>query len=383
MKAVVWRGVGDIAVENVDDPRIEQPRDAIVRLTRSAICGTDLHFYRGSVEGMIPGTILGHEGVGVVEEVGPEVRNLRAGDRVVIPSTIACGYCSYCRSGYYSQCDNANPNGKLAGTAFFGGPKNSGPFNGMQAEAVRVPFANIGPVKLPDEVSDDQAVILSDIGPTGYFGAELAEVKKGSTVAVFGCGPVGQLAIMFALRLGAGRVLAVDSVPDRLNAARGQGAEAIDFSQEDPVSVIRELTGGIGVDAAIDAVGTDAETQRRNGKRGDRAPEQALRWAVEALAKAGTLGIIGVYPEAAMHFPIGLAMNKNLTIRSGNCPHRKYLWELIMAAKNGSINFHRLITQGRPVASAVEAYRAFDAHKSGWMKVELMTESRAQSVGVS
>jgi threonine dehydrogenase-like Zn-dependent dehydrogenase len=372
MKAVVWQGVGDIAVRDVADPRIEHPKDAIVRLTRSAICGTDLHFYRGTVEGMVPGTILGHEGVGVVEEIGSEVRNLRKGDRVVIPSTIACGYCAYCRSGYYAQCDNANPNGPAAGTAFFGGPKSSGPFQGMQAEAVRVPFANIGPVKLPAGVSDDDAIILSDIGPTGYFGAKLAGVKRGSTVVVWGCGPVGQIAIMSALFLGAARVIAVDCVRDRLESARGQGAEIVDFSSEDPVHVIRELTGGIGADVAVDAVGVDAVGP--SGERDNHSQEQALRWAVESLAKAGTLGIIGVYPETAVRFPIGLAMNKNLTIRSGNCPHRKYLWDLVMLAKNGSIDFHRLVTQARPTADALEAYRAFEAHESGWMKVELLPD---------
>src|SRR5437763_7032283 len=174
MKAVVFRGVGDIRLEDVPEPKIEQPTDAIVKITSSAICGTDLHMVRGTFSGMVPGTVLGHEGVGIVEEVGRDVRNLALGDRVVIPSTIGCGNCSYCRSGYYAMCDNANPNGPEAGTAFFGGPKESGPFNGLQAEKVRVPFANVGLVKLPDEVDDDQAILLSDIVPTGYMAAENA-----------------------------------------------------------------------------------------------------------------------------------------------------------------------------------------------------------------
>src|SRR5512135_1680561 len=195
MKAVVFHGVGDIRLDTVSDPKIKEPTDAIVRLTASAICGTDLHFVRGTVPGMESGTILGHEGVGVVEEVGKDVRNLSPGDRVVIPSTIACGTCSYCRAGYYSQCDDANPNGAQAGTAFFGGPKLIGPFQGLQAEYARVSFANIGPVKLPQEVNDDRAILLSDIFPTGYFGADLADIHPGASVAVFGCGPVGQFAI--------------------------------------------------------------------------------------------------------------------------------------------------------------------------------------------
>jgi len=191
MKAIVFRGIGDIRLDNVREPRIEQPNDAIVRLTASAICGTDLHMIRGTVSEMKSGTILGHEGVGIVEEVGPGVRNLTKGDRVVIPSTIACGSCSYCRAGYFAQCDQANPNGKDSGTAFFGGPKSSGPFHGLQAEYARIPFANVGLVKLPGEVSDDQAILISDIFPTGYFGADIAGIHEGSTVAVFGCGPVG------------------------------------------------------------------------------------------------------------------------------------------------------------------------------------------------
>jgi threonine dehydrogenase-like Zn-dependent dehydrogenase len=254
MKAVVFHDVGDIRLENVAEPKIIEPTDAIVRLTASAICGTDLHFIRGTFSGMKPGTILGHEGVGIVEEIGADVRNLSVGDRVVIGSTIACGACSYCRAGYFSQCDDANPNGPQAGTAFFGGPEATGAFAGLQAEYARIPFANVGLVKLPDEVDDDQAIMISDIFPTGYFGAELAEIAPGDAVAVFGCGPVGQFAIASAKLLDAGRILAVDSVLSRLDMARDQGAEVIDFSREDPVEAIRRLTHGIGVDRAIDAV---------------------------------------------------------------------------------------------------------------------------------
>jgi len=192
MKAVVFHGIGDIRLDNVREPKLEKPTDAIVRLTSSAICGTDLHMVRGTMTGMKPGTILGHEGVGVVEEVGSAVRNLKRGDRVVIPSTIACGNCSYCRNGYYAQCDKANPNGPDAGTAFFGGPESSGPFDGLQAEFARIPYANVGPVKLPSDIDDDQAILLSDILPTGFMVAELAEIKPGKTVAIFCCGPVGQ-----------------------------------------------------------------------------------------------------------------------------------------------------------------------------------------------
>src|SRR3954447_4095254 len=254
MKAVVWHGVGDIRLDEVPEPKLEQPDDAIVRLTVSAICGTDLHMVRGTMAGMVPGTILGHEGVGVVEDVGTQVRNLRPGDRVVIPSTICCGTCNYCRAWYTAQCDVANPHGKTAGTAFFGEPENTGPFQGLQARYARVPYASANLVPLPDMVTDEQAIMLSDISPTGWFGAKLAEITPGDTVAVFGCGPVGQFAIVSAKLLGAGRVFAIDCHEDRLAMARAQGAEIINFEEEDPVETLRRLTNGIGVDRAIDAV---------------------------------------------------------------------------------------------------------------------------------
>lgn len=405
MKAVVFHGVGDIRLDEVPEPRIQQSTDAIVRLTMSAICGTDLHMIRGTMPGMKKGTVLGHEGVGIVEAVGEDVRNVQKGDRVVIPSTIACGSCVYCRAGYYAQCDNANPNGKMAGTAFFGGPRSSGPFDGMQAEKVRVPFANVGLVKIPDEVSDEQAILLSDIFPTGYFGAELAEIKPGDTVVVFGCGPVGQFAIASAFMLGAGRVLAVDELEDRLACARKQGAECIDFSKEDPVEVIRRLTGGIGCDRAIDAVGVDAErphqgpaaakTDRQEGEfmhevedvapetnpegmnwqPGD-APSLALQWAVESLAKAGTLSIIGVYPETVRTFPIGQAMMKNLTVKMGNCNHRKYLPKLLGMVRSNQFDPLTVLPREEHFTSAIEAYKLFDARKAGWLKVALEVPAR-------
>lgn len=404
MKAVVFHGVGDIRLDDVKEPKIQHDTDAIVRLTASAICGTDLHMVRGTFTGMAPGTVLGHEGVGIVEELGKGVRNLNIGDRVVIPSTIACGYCSYCRSGYYAQCDNANPNGKQAGTAFFGGPKDTGPFDGLQAEYARVPFANVGLVKLPVEVTDDQAILLSDIFPTGYFGADIAEIKPGDTVAVFGCGPVGQFTIASAMLMDAGRVFAIDHVPSRLDMARRQGAETINFEEEHPVKVIHELTGGVGVDRAIDAVGVDAQrphsgpaskearakaeqykwevsevapkTRPKDGNwvPGD-APSQVLEWAAKALAKAGTLSIIGVYPPTMSAFPIGTAMNRNLTVNMGNCNHRKYIPKLVSMVRNGTIEPQAILTQVEPMMDVIEAYKAFDKRQPGWIKVELKPQA--------
>lgn len=399
MKAVVFEGVGAIRVKDVPEPRIQNSFDAIVRLTASAICGTDLHMIRGTLSGMESGTILGHEGVGTVEDLGPSVRNFNRGDRVVIGSTIACGYCSYCRAGYYSQCDNANPQGK--GTAFFGGPQEAGRIDGMQAELVRVPFANVNMVKLPDRVTDEQAILISDIFPTGYFGADLAEICPGDTVAVFGCGPVGQFAIWSARHKAAGRVLAVDAIASRLEMARAQGAETIDFNREDPVQVIQQLTGGIGADRVIDAVGVDAtaptggpaaeeagrkvEEHRReldqiapeqnpqggNWIPGD-APSQVLEWAVEAVAKAGTVAVIGVYPKTAKTFPIGALMMKNLTLKAGNCPHRRYIPHLVELVSSGVVDPTRILTHVDSLTQAVDAYKAFDQRQAGWIKVELV-----------
>jgi len=403
MKAVVFHDIGDIRLDDVPEPKIEQPTDAIIRITSSAICGTDLHFVRGTIGGMKKGTILGHEAVGIIEALGSDVRNLQIGDRVVVPSTIACGNCVYCRAGYYAQCDNANPHGKSTGTAFFGGPENSGAFNGLQAEKARIPFANIGLIKLPSEITDDQAILLSDIFPTGYFGAKMAEITCGDTVAVFGCGPVGQFAIASAKLMGAARVFAIDKLPDRLTMAQAQGAEIINFEEEDPVSTLRRMTNGIGIDRAIDAVGIDAEHSHQHGKHqqtpemlekfaeevkeiapitapdgenwhpGD-GPSQVLYWAVNALAKAGTLSIIGAYSEKSRIFPIGIAMGKNLTINMGNCHHRKYIPTLIELTVSGRIDPSKILTNVEPICDAIEAYKAFDRRDKGWIKVQLRSQ---------
>ena len=401
MKAVVFHGVGDIRLESVAEPKIKQPEDAIVRITSSAICGTDLHFIRGTMSGVKPGRILGHEAVGIVEEVGKAVRNFRPGDRVIIPSTVGCGSCNYCRAGYYAQCNQVNPAGPLGGTVFFGGPEEAGGLDGLQAEFARVPFAATNLVKLPEEISDDQAIMMSDILPTSYQAAEMATIHPGDAVAIFGCGPVGMLAIACAQHMGAGRVFAVDQVPSRLEMARKHGAEAIDFSSESPVMVLRELTRGAGPDRVIDAVGVDATTadasraeRKEFEKQMDQvapnagkaqknwwiggAPTQALEWAVESVANAGTLSIIGVYPPTMKSFPIGMAMNKNLTVNAGNCNHRKYLPRLVEMVRSGVIRPEQFFTQKVPVGSAIDAYHHFDRHEEGWLKVKL--EPGAQQV---
>jgi threonine dehydrogenase-like Zn-dependent dehydrogenase len=397
MKAVVFHGVGDIRLDDVEEPKIQEPTDAIVRLTSSAICGTDLHMVRGTMAGMVPGTILGHEGVGVVEEVGSQVRNLNVSDRVVIPSTIGCGYCMFCRRGFYAQCDNANPNGPQAGTAFFGGPQPTGPFEGLQAEYARIPYANVGPVKLPEQVTDEQALLISDIFPTGYFGADLAEIEDGDTIAVFGCGPVGQFSITSAWLMGAGRVLAVDKDESRLEMARAQGAEVINFDEEDPVETIFDLTGGIGVDRVIEAVGVDAMSSRtaptgevtegdfqeelnrvapETNPQGDTwvpgdAPPQSMVWAAQAVMKTGVIGVIGVFPPQAMTAPMGTIQQRNLTVRGGNCNHRKYMPMLVGLVATGALDPTEILTNTEPLTSAIEAYEAFDRREQGWIKVEL------------
>ncbi|MEU8086684.1 alcohol dehydrogenase catalytic domain-containing protein [Micromonospora sp. NPDC049101] len=401
MKAVVWHGIGDIRVDDVPEPRIEAPTDAVVRITTAAICGTDLHFVRGTMPGMKPGKILGHEGVGVVEEVGPQIRNLKPGDRVVISAVLGCGSCAYCRRGLFAQCDDVNPYGPRAGTGSPGSPEAQGPFNGLQAEYARIPFAHTNLIRLPENVTEAQAITLSDIYPTGYFGAVLADASDGNIVTVWGCGPVGQFAVLSAYQRGASRVIAIDGHADRLEHARRRGAEVINFNETDPVEAIMELTNGIGADCAIDAVGVDGESpksgpaagkddernreeQRRispnldsagvdgHWKPGD-APSQAQTWAVESLAKVGTLGIVGVYPPADRYFPIGTTMARNLTVRAGNGNHPRYIPKLAAMVASGQVHPEDVVTEHEPLTDAIGAYREFDVRSPGWLKVALRT----------
>jgi threonine dehydrogenase-like Zn-dependent dehydrogenase len=400
MKAVVFHGIGDIRLDDVPEPRIEQPTDAIVRITTAAICGTDLHFIRGTMPGMKPGKVLGHEGVGVVEEVGESVRNFQPGDRVLLSAVLGCGSCAYCRVGYFAQCDVVNPNGARSGTGSYGSPEPQGPFAGLQAEYARVPYAHTNMFRLPDSVSDAQAIPLSDIYPTGYFAAVIGEVTDGDVVAVWGCGPVGQFAVLSAFQRGAARVIAIDSHADRLERAKDLGAETVNFDEVDPVETIMDLTLGIGPDRAIDAVGVDAEsphsgpaaakarqqddqhraelrqvapaTHEHDGhwRPGD-APTQAHAWAVESLAKAGTLGIVGVYPPTDKFFPIGTALSRNLTVNLGNGNHPRYIPRLLEYVESGVVDTEKVLTEHEPLADALAAYDEFDLRSPGWLKVAL------------
>lgn len=400
MKALVFHGIGNVRLDEVDEPIIQHQKDAIIRVTSSSICGTDLHMVRGTMPGMKAGTVLGHEGVGVIEEVGSDVKNFKKGDRVVVCSTIACGDCAYCEAEEYASCDESNPMGPDAGSAFFGGPALSGAFNGLQAEKARIPFADFTLVKLPTWMSDDDALLLSDIFPTGFMGAEMADVQEEDTVAVFGCGPVGQMAIASAFLMGAEKVFAVDSLSDRLNMAKKQGAIPINYEKVDPVKFLKEHTGGYGPDSCIDAVGVDAQAPT-NGpakehsllgglqhmieqkmvapwtvmfgeqwRQGD-APFQALSWCVEAVRKSGVVSIIGVYPQSSILFPIGMSMQKSLTIRAANCSHRKYIPELIQLIEDQKFHPSSILTKHEDLKDVVKCYEQFDKRKPGWVKVEL------------
>ncbi|MBI2775593.1 alcohol dehydrogenase catalytic domain-containing protein [Candidatus Dependentiae bacterium] len=395
MKALVFNGIGKIALKNVKAPALKHQTDALVKITMSAICGTDLHFIRGTIQGMKKGTILGHEGVGIVEKIGSKVRNFKIGDRVIVPSTIGCGKCPHCLEEHYALCDNANPHGHEAGTAFYGGPAGTGPFNGMQAEKVRVPFADVNLVKIPDELNDEQVILLSDILPTSYMAVEMANVSPIDTVAVFGCGPVGQLAIACLKQLRVKQIFAIDHVKSRLKIAQLQGARIINFDEVNPVEELRKLTKGKGPTRIIDAVGVDAEhashcspAMRAEFKKEQKkiapktrihdgnwipgsGPSQVFRWAVDAIAKNGVISIIGVYSDLSESFPIGKATGKNVTIRMGDCNHRKYLPMLLSWVKNGKIDMRPFLTQKLPFTNIIEAYKHFDKREDNWLKVAL------------
>jgi threonine dehydrogenase-like Zn-dependent dehydrogenase len=387
MKAVCWHGTQDVRVENVPEPKILNHRDALVKITLTAICGSDLHLYDGYIPTMRKGDILGHEFMGEVLEVGTEVPNLKKGDRVVVPFTICCGRCFYCQKGLWSLCDNSNPNAPMAekmygqsGAGLFGYSHLFGGFAGGQAQYARVPFADVGPIKIPEGLSDEQVLFLSDIFPTGYMAAENCNIQPGDTVAVWGCGPVGQFAIRSAFMLGAERVIALDRVPGRLALARGANAETLDFSEEDVVEKLKELTGGRGPDACIDAVGMEAHGSGAIDAIYDRAKQammletdrpHALRQAIQACRKGGTVSIPGVYGGLIDKFPIGAAFSKGLTFKMGQTHVPKYMQPLLDRIQRGEIDPSFLITHRVKIDEAPEAYKTFRDHKDDCIKVVL------------
>jgi threonine dehydrogenase-like Zn-dependent dehydrogenase len=384
MKAVVWHGTNDVRVERVPDPEILNARDAIIRITTTAICGSDLHLLNGFIPTMQAGDILGHEFMGEVVELGKQVTNLKVGDRVVVPFTIACGRCFFCEKQLWSLCDNTNPNAwmaeKLYGyttSGLFGYSHMTGGYAGGQAQFARVPFADVGPIKIPPEVSDEQSLFLSDILPTGYMAAENCNIQQGDVVAVWGCGPVGQMAIRSAFLLGASRVLAADNVPERLRMALRSGAEVVDFDQTDVFDWLKYETGGRGPDACIDAVGLEAHGATLDAYL-DKAKSavylatdrpNALRQAIHACRKGGIVSIPGVYGGLLDKIPLGAAFQKGLTLRMGQTHVIKYMRPLLDRIERGDIDPSFVITHRIRLEDAPGAYRAFRDKQDGCIKV--------------
>jgi len=387
MRAVCWEGKRNVQVKDVPEPKILNRRDAIVKITSTAICGSDLHLYNGFIPSMEKGDILGHEFMGEVVEVGPMVDNLKVGDRVVVPFPIACGNCWACQQQLFSVCENTNPNAWMAEQMFghatagiFGYSHLTGGYAGGQAQYARVPFADVGPLKIPDGIPDEQVLFLSDILPTGYMGAEMCDIKPGDTIAVWGCGPVGQFAIASAYLLGAERVIAIDRFPYRLQMAREKaGAETINYEELDVYDTLMEMTGGRGPDACIDAVGLEAHTPGPIHLF-DRAMQAmmmesdrpiALRQAIMACRTAGTVSVIGVYGGLIDKFPMGALMNKGLTIKSGQCHAQRYMKPLLDRITKGEIDPSFVITHRLPLEDAPNAYDTFVKKEDECMKVVL------------
>jgi threonine dehydrogenase-like Zn-dependent dehydrogenase len=388
MKAVTWHGRHDVRVDRVPDPEIINPRDAIVRVTSTAICGSDLHLYDGYIPTMQSGDILGHEFMGEVVEIGSDVRTLQTGDRVVVPFTIACGSCYFCSHQLYSACDNSNPNAGIAealygqsASGLFGYSHMYGGYSGGQAEYVRVPFADVGPFKIENGISDDQVLFLSDILPTGYMAAENCDIRPGDTVAVWGAGPVGQFAVKSAFLLGAERVISIDRIPTRLRlAATACGAETINFSEEPVLDRLKELTGGRGPDSCIDAVGLEAHGWGSIGAVYDRAKTamwlatdrlEALRQAIGACRKGGTVSIPGVYGGYLDKMPMGAAFAKGLTLKMGQTHVHRYLQTLMDLITMGGIDPSFVISHRLRLEDAPGAYDMFLKKQNDCTKVVL------------
>jgi threonine dehydrogenase-like Zn-dependent dehydrogenase len=388
VKALCWHGQGDVRVDTVPDPKIENPGDAIVRITSTAICGSDLHLFDGYQPTMKVGDILGHEPMGIVEEVGKNVTRLKKGDRVVVPFTISCGTCWYCKRDEFSLCDSSNSNAELARKAMgqspaglFGFSHMLGGYAGGQAEYLRVPYADVGPFKIDSDLPDEKVLFLSDIFPTGYMAAENAGIEKGDVVAVWGCGPVAQFAIQSAWMLGAGRVIAIDRVPERLQMAKKHGkAETINFDEANVYDVLMDLTKGKGPDRCIDAVGCEAHGAGSFDAVVDKAKAalhlatdraHVLREAIMCCRKGGTLSIPGVYVGLLDKIPMGAAMNKGLTFKMGQTHVQRYGRPLLEKIESDEIDPSFVVTHRRPLADAPEMYTTFRDKTDGCIKVVL------------
>jgi threonine dehydrogenase-like Zn-dependent dehydrogenase len=387
MKALCWHGKQDVRIEEVPEPRILNPRDAIVKVTSTAICGADLHLYNHFVPTVEKGDILGHEFVGEVVDVGPGVKNLKSGDRVVVPFPIACGQCHYCRQELTSLCENSNPNAwmaeKLWGHApagVFGYSHLLGGYAGGQAEYVRVPFADVGPLKIPEGLRDEQVLFLSDVLPTGWMAAEHCGLSPGDTVAVWGCGPVGQFAVWSAFRLGAKRVIAIDRIPHRLHLTTDRcGAETINFEEVDVLEALDDMTGGRGPDACIDAVGMEAHGMGALGVV-DRAKQAllletdrpaVLRQTLMTCRSGGTVSVAGSYGGAVDTIPIGSATNRSLTVKTGMANVHRYMRPLLERIRIGELDPRFIITHRMRLDSAADAYATFESKAEDCLKVVL------------
>ncbi|MEG4959526.1 MULTISPECIES: zinc-dependent alcohol dehydrogenase [unclassified Microcoleus] len=386
MKALCWHGAKDVRVDNVPDPTIINPRDAIVKITSTAICGSDLHLYNGFIPTMQSGDILGHEFMGEVVELGSEVKNLKKGDRVIVPFTISCGSCFFCNRDLWSLCDNSNPNAGLAEKMFghspaglFGYSHLTGGYAGGQAEYARVPFADVGPLKIPDGLSDEQVLFLTDIFPTGYMAAENCDIQPGDTVAVWGCGPVGQFAIRSAFMLGAERVIAIDRIPERLQMAAAAKAEIINYEEIDAGEAVTEMTGGRGPDSCIDAVGMEAHgtgldalyDKAKQAVRLESDRPTALRQVILACRKGGTVSIPGVYGGFVDKVPLGAAFNKALTMKMGQTHVQRYLRPLLDRVQKGEIDPSFVITHRMKLDEAPHGYDIFLNKKDNCIKIVL------------
>lgn len=374
MKAVCWMGKSSMETLEVADPVILNPHDAIIRVTSTAICGSDLHLYDGFIPTMEEGDIMGHEFMGIVEETGPEVNNLQRGDRVVVPFTIACGQCLFCKKKLWAACDNTNPNAQImekaygySGSALFGYSHMMGGYAGGQAQYARVPFANVGPLKINNDLPDEKVLFLSDIFPTGYMAAENAQIQEGDTVAIWGCGPVGQFAIASAFMLGAGRVIAIDRLPERLAKAQQFGAVTVKYDEEDVsvLTALKDLTGGIGPDSCIDAVGLESHFSDIQGiydkvktalmLETDRPG--VLRQCIQAVRKGGTVSIPGVYGGLLDKVPFGAAFGKGITMKMGQTNMHTYMKPLLERVEKGQIDPSRIISHRITLDEAPEMYK--------------------------
>jgi threonine dehydrogenase-like Zn-dependent dehydrogenase len=388
MRATCWMGRNTVEVRDVPDPTILNPRDAIVKITSTAICGSDLHLYDGYIPTMEKGDILGHEFMGEVVELGPGVTNLALGDRVVVPFPIACGACNACVAGLYSLCENSNPNAGMAeklwghaSAGMFGYSHLTGGYAGGQAQYVRVPFADVGPIKIENDLPDEKVLFLSDILPTGYMGAEMCDIKRGDVVAVWGAGPVGLLAMASATLLGAAKVIAIDRFDYRLQLAREKtGAETLNYEEVQVLTELKELTAGRGPDACIDAVGMEAHTDFGPLQVYDRVKQAvrletdrgaALREAIMACRSGGTVSVIGVYGGLMDKFPVGSVMNRSITLKTGQCHVQRYTRPLLERIERGEIDPSFVITHRLPLDDAAAAYETFKQKQDDCVKVVL------------